>query len=144
MKRMSGWANGRMVLSCVALLSAHPLIRLSAQDPLIQAAERMAAAWQQRRFTDILAPGTDVIIVLPASGRSAPLAPAQAAEVLRAFTEGARNEEVRVSLVRTIGEGRAYVELDRQFSPRGTPDRSRHTIYLELRNNRVVEIRVVS
>lgn len=131
----------------LALLSGCPLVRLSAQDPLIRSAELIASAWQRHDFAAILTPGSDVIVVLPGTPRSAPLAPAQAAEVLQAFTGGARDEEVRVSVVRTVSEGRAYVELDRQFAPRGTPDRERHTIYLELRRNggefRVVEIRVV-
>ena len=122
-------------------------LMLAAQDPLIRSAERIASAWQRHDFAAILTAGSDVTVVLPGAARSAPLAPAQAVEVLRAFTDGARDEEIRVSLVRTVGEGRAYVELDRQFAPRGTPDRDRHTIYLELRRTdggfRVVEIRVV-
>lgn len=130
---------------CLMLLAA-PL-QAQGMDSLLVQARRLARAWQAHDFGGVVTAGADVAIVLPGGQRSAPLAPAQAAEVLRGFAEGTQEETVEVTVVRTVDADRAYVELDRVFAPRGSASRQRQTIYLELRRGpagfHVVEIRIV-
>jgi hypothetical protein len=125
------------------ILAAAPL---HAQDSLLVTAQRMARAWQRHDFGTLLAPGSDVTIVLPGGQRSAPLDPAQAAEVLRGFVEGTHEESAEVTVVRTVSDDRAYIEVERVFAPRGTAQLQLQTIYVELRRTgagfRVAELRI--
>lgn len=116
-------------------------------DSLLAAAERVAMAWRRHDFAAVVAGAGAVALHLPGTDPSAPLRPAQAAEVLRAFAEGAEEVEVSVAVARNVDRDRAYVELRRVFSVRGTTSRRMEIVYVSLRRSgagfRVSEIRVV-
>lgn len=146
------WAVGcgvvRRLSSVVVLLTAFASAPLSAQsaDSLLVAAQRIARTWQRHDFGQMLGAGADISVVLPGRQRSAPLEPAQAAELLRGYVEGAHEESSEVVVVRTVSETRAYVEVERIFAPRGTAILQQNTIFVELRRTgagfHVVEVRI--
>lgn len=137
-------AVGLSVILLVALV-AGPLHGQSA-DSLLITAQRLARTWQRHDFGQMLGTGADISVVLPGRQRSAPLDPAQAAELLRGYVEGAHEESAEVMVVRTVSESRAYVEVERVFAPRGTAILQQNTIYVELRRSgagfQVVEVRI--
>jgi len=116
-------------------------------DSLLAAAERVATAWRHHDFAAVVAGAGAVALHLPGTDPSAPLRPAQAAELLRAFADGAEEVEVSVAVARNVDRDRAYVELRRVFSVRGTTSRRMEIVYVSLRRTgagfRVSEIRVV-
>ena len=83
---------------------------------------------------------------IPAPPAEAPRS-ADQAELLRAFAGGATEESAEVAVVRRVDPDRAYVEVERRFTVRGTSAWRSQTVYLGMRlegsSYRVVEIRVV-
>jgi hypothetical protein len=123
------------------------LREVAQMDSLLAAAQRAARAWRAHDFAALVGEGAPVAVSLPGAGATAPLRPAQAAEVLRAYAEGAREIAVEVTLARAVDRDRAYVEVQREFTPRGSQAAARQTIYLSLRREgarfRVAEVRIV-
>ena len=137
---------------CLALPGAAPTVgpgRAPAvqMDSLLAAAQRAARAWRNHEFGVLVGDGGLVALSLPRVAATAPLRPAQAAELLRAFAEGAQELEVEVTLARAVERDLAYVEVQRVFTPRGSRVAATQTIYLGLRREgagyRVAEVRVV-
>jgi hypothetical protein len=137
---------------CLALPGAAPTVgpgRAPAvqMDSLLAAAQRAARAWRNHEFGVLVGDGGLVALSLPRVAATAPLRPAQAAELLRAFAEGAQELEVEVTLARAVDRDLAYVEVQRVFTPRGSRVAATQTIYLGLRREgagyRVAEVRVV-
>lgn len=124
-----------------------PAAALVQVDSLLAAAQRAAQAWRLHQFGDLVGGGIPVVVSLPGAAATAPLRPPQAAELLRAFAEGAEELTVEVTLARAVDRDRAYVEILREFTPRGSRDPERQTVYLGLRRSgagfRVSEVRVV-
>lgn len=116
-------------------------------DSLLAAAQRAARAWRGHDFAALVGEGAPVVVSLPGVAATAPLRSAQAAELLRAFAEGTREIEVEVTLARAVDRDRAYVEVQRAFTPRGSRVPTHQTVYLGLRREgagfRVSEVRVV-
>jgi hypothetical protein len=137
---------------CLALPGAAPTVgpgRAPAvqMDSLLAAAQRAARAWRNHEFGVLVGDGGLVALSLPRVAATAPLRPAQAAELLRAFAEGAQELEVEVTLARAVDRDLAYVEVQRVFTRRGSRVAATQTIYLGLRREgagyRVAEVRVV-
>jgi len=80
------------------------------------------------------------------AGRREPPA-GQAAELLRGFTAGTQEVAVDVVVARDVDRERAYVEVQRVFTVRGTDARRAQTIYFGLRRAgsgyRLYEVRIV-
>ncbi len=116
-------------------------------DSLLAAAQRAARAWRRHEFAALVGEGAPVAVSLPGARATAPLRPSQAAELLRVFAEGSSEGEVEVTLARAVDRDRGYVEIQREFTPRGSQAPARQTIYLSLRRDgagfRVAEVRVV-
>ena len=116
-------------------------------DSLLAAAQRAARAWRLHDFAGLVAGSPGVMVRLGGTEPSAPLRPAQAAQTLQAFVAGAVELEVEVLAVRSVDAGRAYAEVQRTFSVRGTASRGVQTLYVGLRRVegvwRVVEVRLV-
>ena len=116
-------------------------------DSLLAAARRAARAWRSHDFTGLVAGSPGVMVRLGGSEPSVPLRPAQAAQTLQAFAGGADELEVEVLAVRSVDASRAYAEVQRTFSVRGTASRGVQTLYVGLRLGegvyRVVEVRLV-
>ncbi len=115
-------------------------------DSLMVAARRAAAQWMAHAFTSLV--GSEAVMVhLPGAEPSSPLRPAQAAELLRSFAEGARELDLIVQVVRNVDPDRAYVEAQRIFQVRGTDVRHSQTLYFGFRlvgaSYRLVEIRAL-
>lgn len=142
----------RRAAIAVVLLSAFIPCRLPAQatgsaESLLVAARRAARAWQVHDFAALLSGSSGVLLQIPGTNPSAPLRPSQAAELLRAYVEGATETEVEVMVARHVDDQRAYVEIQRTFTIRGTATRGTQTLYVGMRRSgegyRVVEVRVV-
>ncbi len=134
-----------MSLGAFAVLRPAPLAAQS-MDSLLATAQRVARAWRRGDFAAVV--GSDeVALQLPGGSRSAPLRPAQAAELLRAFAAGAEEASVEVLLAREVDGGRAYVEMERAFTVRGSGSRRTQTVYLGFRRSGasylVAEIRIL-
>ena len=116
-------------------------------DSLLGAARRAARAWRLHDFAGLVAGSPGVMVRLGRTEPSAPLRPAQAAQTLQAFAGGADEIEVEVLAVRLVDANRAYAEVQRTFSVRGTASRGVQTLYVGLRLGegvyRVVEVRLV-
>ena len=116
-------------------------------DSLLAAAERVAVAWRRHDFAAVVAGAGAVALHLPGTDPSAPLRPAQAAELLRAFADGTREVDLIVQVVRSVDPDRAYVEAQRIYEVRGTGVRHSQTLYFGFRRvgtaYRLVEIRAL-
>ena len=116
-------------------------------DSLLAAARRAALAWRQHDFAGLVAGSPGVMVRLRGTEPSAPLGPAQAAQTLQAFAGGADELAVEVLAVRPVDTSRAYAEVQRTFSVRGTASRGVQRLYVGLRRVegvfRVVEVRLV-
>ena len=116
-------------------------------DSLMTAARRAAAQWMAHEFASLVAGGEAVMVHLPGAEPSSPLRPAQAAELLRSFAEGARELDLVVLVVRNVDPDRAYVEAQRVYEVRGTDVRHTQTLYFGFRrvgaSYRLVEVRAL-
>lgn len=133
MKARGAWGVGRGVVLAGMMAWAPAPAAAQGTDSLVLAAQRIARAWQRHDFGQMLAGAARVTVVFPGSGRTAPLAAAQAAEVLRGFVEGAHEESADVVELRTVGADRSYVEIERVFAPRGSAELRQQIVYVELR-----------
>ncbi len=116
-------------------------------DSLLDAARRAAALWMHHDFAGLVASGETVMVHLPGAEPSSPLRPAQAAALLRTFTEGARELDLTVLVARNVEPDRAYVEAQRLFQLEGTDVQHTQTIYFGFRKvgetYRLVEVRAL-
>ena len=128
-------------------VSAGPGVRLQGADSLLVAARRAAEQWMRHDFADLVGAGAAVMVHLPGAEPSSPLRPTQAAELLRAFAEGASEIEVTVLVARNVDPDRAYVEAQRVYQPRGTDLRRSQALYFGFRRigpgYRLVEVRAL-
>ncbi len=131
------------------LMAALWLLPLPQQgtDSLLVAARRAADQWMHHDFAGLVGTGAAVMVHLPGAEPSSALRPTQAAELLRAFAEGAREIEVTVLVARNVDPDRAYVEAQRIFQPRDTDLRRTQALYFGFRRSaasyRLVEIRAL-
>ena len=131
------------------ILAAFWLAAAGAQqaDSLLVAARRAAAHWMHHDFGGLVGTANAVMVHLPGTEPSSPLRPTQAAELLRAFAEGAEELEVTVLVARNVDPDRAYVEAQRVFQARGTDVRRSQTLYFGFRrvgpSYRLVEVRAL-
>jgi hypothetical protein len=116
-------------------------------DSVLAAAWRAARAWRLHDFAGLVEGSPGVMVRLGGTEPSAPLRPAQAAQTLQAFAGVADELEVEVLAVRPVDASRAYAEVQRTYSVRGTASRGVQTLYVGLRRVagvfRVVEVRLV-
>jgi hypothetical protein len=116
-------------------------------ESLLVAARRAVQAWARHDFAELVGRSASIMLHLPGAEPSTPLRPAQAAELLHAFADGAEETAVEVVVARAVDGERAYVEAQRVFVVRGTEARRTQTIYLGMRRQGacywVAEIRVV-
>lgn|GEM_PF-4444050 len=116
-------------------------------DSLTAAARRAAAAWQRHDFAALVAGSPGLMVRLGRAAPSAPMPPAQAALALRTFAADARELATEVTEVREVDATRAYAEVQRTYTGRGTSARRTQTLYLGWRwvaaAPRLVEVRVV-
>ena len=133
-------------VALVAALWAAPA-RAQGMDSLIASAQRAARAFRQHDFAAFVGEADQVAVVLPGAVGTAPLPSAQAAQVLRAFAEGAVERSVEVTVARMVDDERAYIEIRREFTARGGGSARAQTLYLGLRRDghgfRVAEVRIV-
>ncbi len=116
-------------------------------DSLLDAARRAAALWMHHDFAGLVGSGEAIMVHLPGAEPSSPLRPAQAAALLRTFTEGARELDLTVLVARNVEPDRAYVEAQRLFQLQGTDVRHAQTIDFGFRRvgetYRLVEVRAL-
>lgn len=120
----------------------------SQAESLMAAGDRLARAWARHDFDALTAGATDVLVLLPGAAGPSALRAGQAAELLRGFTAGAQEAAVDVVVARDVDQQRAYVEVQRVFTVRGTDARRAQTIYFGLRRTgsgyRLYEVRIVA
>ena len=100
----------------------------AAQDSLAQAAERVRQAWLGHDAQAIVGQGAKVVLRIPGAAPSTPLEPAQAIELVRRHLQGSVERAVSLVVVREVGRGQGYVELDRCYVVSGTSDERHETI----------------
>ena len=133
----------RTLLLVLGLLVA----RAQGTDPLVVAARRAADLWMHHDFTTLVGKGDAVMVHLPGAEPSSALRPTQAAELLRAFAEGAQEIAVEILVARNVDPDRAYVEAQRVYQPLGTDLRRSQALYFGFRKigngYRLVEVRAL-
>ena len=102
----------------------------SSQDSLARAAERVRRAWLAHDVQAIVGQSPRVVLQIPGADPSAPLARAQAAELLRRHLQRVVERALAVGAVREVEPGHGYVELERRWVVTGTSDERRETIFL--------------
>jgi len=131
------------------LVAAAWLVPLPLQgaDSLMVAARRAADQWLHHDFSAMVGTGAAVMVHLPGAEPSSPLRPTQAARLLRAFAEGAREIDVEILVARNVDPDRAYVEAQRTYEPRDTGLRRTQALYFGFRRTdegyRLVEVRAL-
>jgi hypothetical protein len=116
-------------------------------ESLVVVGQRLARAWANHDFGGLTLGATDVLLLLPGAAGPSALRAGQAAELLRGFTAGTQEVAVDVVVARDVDRERAYVEVQRVFTVRGTDARRAQTIYFGLRRAgsgyRLYEVRIV-
>ncbi len=116
-------------------------------ESLVVVGQRLARAWANHDFGGLTQGATDVLLLLPGAAGPSALRAGQAAELLRGFTSGIQEVAVDVVVARDVDRQRAYVEVQRVFTVRGTDARRAQTIYFGLRRvgsgYRLYEVRIV-
>ncbi len=117
-------------------------------DSLMATGQRITAAWSRHDFEALTREGAgEILLVLPGGAAPSPLKQRQAAELLRGFTDGAVETAAQLRVARAVDRDRAYIEMERVFSVRGTPGRRAQTVLFGLRRTgsgyRIYEIRIL-
>jgi len=105
----------------------------SSQESLARAADQVRRAWLAHDAQAIVGQSPRVVLQLPGADPSAPLARAQAAELLRRHLQRVVERTVAVGVVREVEPGHGYVELERRYVVAGTSDERHETIFLRFR-----------
>jgi len=117
-------------------------------ESLVVVGQRLARAWATHDFGGLTQGASDVLLLLPGAAGPSALRAGQAAELLRGFTSGTQEVAVDVVVARDVDRERAYVEVQRVFTVRGTDARRAQTIYFGLRRTgtgyRLYEVRIVA
>ena len=121
----------RMALALV--LSPVVAGRGLAQGSLAEAAERLRQAWLAHDVQAVVGQSPSVVLQIPGADPSAPVAKAQAIELLRRHLRAGAERGLRVSAVREVEPGRGYAELERRYVVAGTSDERRETLFLGFR-----------
>ena len=142
-----GTGHRTALLAAVLLLLLTPPLHAQGMDSLLAAGQRAARAWRQHDFRGFVGQAPLIAVSLPGSPATLPMRAGQAAELLAAFVEGADEAEVEMMVARSVDPERAYVEIRRVFTSRGSDARRIETLYLGMRRAGtsfvVAEVRVV-
>jgi hypothetical protein len=136
-------------LLCCLMLGMPPVAADTPQvDSLLGAAQRLAQAWTRHDFAALTRGSGDVLLLLPGAAAASALRAEQAAELLRGYTDGVSEISIEVVVARDVDSDRAYVEVQRVFTVRGTSERRFQTVYFGLRRQgggyRLYEVRIVA
>lgn len=117
-------------------------------DSLMATGQRITAAWSRHDFTALTREcAGEILLVLPGGAAPSPLKQRQAAELLRGFTDGTLEAAAQLRVARAVDRDRAYIEMERVFTTRGTPGRKAQTVLFGLRRTgsgyRIYEIRIL-
>ena len=108
--------------------------RLSGQGTLAAAAQRARRAWLAHDVQALVSQSASVSIQLPEASPSAPLARAQAAEVLRRHLGAASERALELVSIEEVEPGvRGFAELARTYAVTGTADAKRETLFFGFR-----------
>ena len=118
------------VLTALLIASCGVAGAASGQDSLVRAAERVRRAWLAHDVQAIVGQSPRVVVQIPGADPSAPLARAQAVELLRRHLQRVVERALAVGAVREVEPGHGYVELERRWVVSGTSDERRETIFL--------------
>ncbi len=138
----------------LGLLASWPLVAVRPSpgalqiDSLLATGQRITAAWSRHDFDALTREGAgEILLVLPGGAAPSPLKQRQAAELLRGFTDGAVETAAQVRVARAVDRDRAYIEMERVFTVRGTAGRRAQSVYFGLRRTgsgyRIYEVRIV-
>ncbi len=143
--------RGRALLAlvlCFGPVSARAQGTTPQIDSLMATGQRITAAWSRHDFEALTREGAgEILLVLPGGAAPSPLKQRQAAELLRGFTDGAVEAAAQLRVARAVDRDRAYIEMERVFSVRGTPGRKAQTVLFGLRRTgsgyRIYEVRIL-
>lgn len=121
------------VLAVATLVAAAVARPLAAQETLEQAAQRARAAWLAHDVQALVGQSSSLILQIPGADPSSPLGRAQAMELLRRHFQIATEQDVAVTAIREVENGRGFVEWERRYVVRGTADVRRETVFLGFR-----------
>ncbi len=107
---------------------------LSGQGTLAAAAQRARRAWLAHDVQALVSQSASVSIQLPEASPSAPLAQAQAAEVLRRHLGAASERTLVLVSIEEVEPGvRGFAELARTYAVTGTADAKRENLFFGFR-----------
>lgn len=101
---------------------------------LPEAAQAAQRAWLRHDTRGLVAQSPNLVLRIPGTDASSPLAPAQAAELLRRYLRPVEERSLEVREIKEVEGGKeGFVELDRRFIVAGTTDVRRETLFLGFR-----------
>ncbi len=107
---------------------------LGGQGTLVEAAQRARRAWLAHDVQALVSQSASVSIQLPEAAPSAPLARAQAAEVLRRHLGAASERGLALVSLEEVEPGvRGFAELSRTYAVTGTDEAKRETLFFGFR-----------
>jgi hypothetical protein len=107
---------------------------LSGQGTLADAAQRARRAWLAHDVQALVSQSASVAIQLPEASPSAPMASAQAAEVLRRHWGAASERGLALVSLQEVEAGlRGFAELTRTYAVTGTSETKRETLFFGFR-----------
>jgi hypothetical protein len=120
-----------LAVAWLALGGAGPL---GGQGTLAEAAQRARQAWLAHDVQALVSQSASVSIQLPEASPSAPMARAQAAEVLRRHLGAASERGLALVSLQEVEPGvRGFAELSRTYAVTGTAETKRETLFFGFR-----------
>ncbi len=101
---------------------------------LPEAAQAAQRAWLRHDTQGLVAQSPNLVLRIPGTDASSPLARAQAAELLRRYLRPVEERSLEVREIKEVEGGKeGFVELERRYIVAGTTDVRRETLFLGFR-----------
>ena len=101
---------------------------------LPEVAQAVQRAWLRHDTQELLAQSPNLVLRIPGTDASSPLARAQAAELLRRYLRPVEERSLEVRELKEVEGGKeGFVEFDRRYIVSGTSEVRRETLFLGFR-----------
>ena len=106
---------------------------IAGQSSLSAAAELAKQAITTHDAQALVGQSSNVVLQIPGADPSSPLGRAQAIELLRRYLRPAEERGLDVTAIRTVEQGKGFIEITRRYVVSGTTELRHETLYLGYR-----------